>query len=178
MNNQFSKLILGEDESNKFPALSSYLNADLERAKKLLPGISAESDCETFQESIWNLCDLVSGFFDSQKKQISVLSLGKIQSGKTSHMLGVLSWAIDTNIGMATIFTGITSDLNRQTINRLRSSLGKLDPNYINVHEVPTNSNGIEYTNLIKEIFPIIQARISRKNDEEAEDDYGRAHCS
>ena len=162
MSNEFSRLRLTESNSIENNCLNSYLEADLFRVKKILPGNKAERDNQLFREGIENLVELLDSFINEEANSISILALGKIQSGKTAHMLGVLSWAVDTQISLATIFTGLNGDLNNQTVARLNNSLGSLNTDFIRVFLVPTSHTGKDFDDLKKSLDEIIIKRISR----------------
>jgi hypothetical protein len=162
MSSEYSRLLLNKLESNPHVCLETYLEADFTRAKNSLTGERAVEDCEQFRNGIENLTGLISEFLSQKNKSLSILALGKIQSGKTSHMLGTIAWAIDTPIAFSTIFTGINNDLNNQTVDRLNRSLGELGKNYIKVYQVPTSEKSSEYLQLRTELEQVIFQRITR----------------
>lgn len=166
MLNEYSRLLLNESDAKMHRCLESYLEADFSKAKKSLIGEKAIEDCNQFREGIENLTELISQFLLEKTKSLSILALGKIQSGKTAHMLGTIAWAIDTPIALATIFTGINNDLNKQTVARLNKSLGELGANFIKVFLVPTSEKSPEYQHLKNELDKIILKRISRNISE------------
>ena len=133
-------------------ALERYLREDAMRAKKLIPGSLANHDIENFQRSLNSLSKRLEEFLKGDRYQRAILVLGKIQSGKTSHLLGTLAWCVDSGFGLATIFTGITGELNQQTRVRLSESLMELGSDLISIHEVPTKSDSSEYR-LLKEVL-------------------------
>jgi hypothetical protein len=165
MSNEFSRLRLTESNLILNNCLNSYLESDLVKVKKILPGNKAEKDNKSFRDGIENLVELLNDFLNEKTNSISVLALGKIQSGKTAHMLGVISWAVDTRISLATIFTGINGDLNNQTVTRLNKSLGSLSNDFIKVFLVPTSHKGKDFEDLKKGLDEIIVKRISRGSE-------------
>jgi hypothetical protein len=167
MANSHTRLLLNESSKESFPCLKAYLEEDQKRAKSFLQGEEADQDCATFAEGINNLTSILEDFIPSKDKSLSVLALGKIQSGKTAHMLGTIAWAVDTRIAFATILTGVTSDLNNQTVNRLNKTLGSIGKDYVRVFLVPTSHTGKEYSELKSSIEEIIFQRISRDSDGE-----------
>lgn len=162
MSSEYSRLLLNKLDGSTHPCLESYLAADLSRAKNTLTGEKAVEDCAQFRDGIENLTGLISEFLSLKTKSLSILALGKIQSGKTAHMLGTLAWAIDTQIAFATIFTGVNNDLNNQTVARLNRSLGGLGEDYVRVFLVPTSEKSAEYVELRSELEKVIFHRISR----------------
>jgi hypothetical protein len=166
MDDSFTRLLINNSNLSDHPCLDAYLESDKRRAKASLPGLAADLDCTNFINGINNLASIIEDFIDKKEKSLSVLALGKIQSGKTSHMLGTLAWAVDTKIALATIFTGVTGDLNNQTVNRLNNSLGFIGNNFIRVFIVPTSHTGKEYEDLKNSIDGLIMQRISRGQSE------------
>jgi hypothetical protein len=154
-------LVLSDtDQANK-NCLGLYLLADKKRTKVNLPGNHADKDSMLFEASLEKLQSKLRLFLNSPDKQRSILVLGKIQSGKTAHMLGTLAWAVNQKIMFAVVFTGINGDLNDQTQARLKSDLGKLGDDFIKLFEVPTSSDGAAYNQLKTEIIHLINARAS-----------------
>lgn len=164
MSKEFSRLRLTDSNFEENYCLNSYFQSDLIKVKKILPGNQAEKDNQVFQEGIKNLINLLDDFLINTAKMISVLALGKIQSGKTGHMLGAIAWAVDSKIAFATVFTGVNGDLNNQTVSRLHKSLGALNEDFIRVFSVPTSDKSREFEQLKKDIDQIIEMRIARDN--------------
>lgn len=162
--NEITRLVVTRDAANNHPCLDSYLDADLKRTKTLLSGGRAEEDHEVFSASVLNLTSVIDDFMRTSNKELSVLVLGKIQSGKTAHMLGTLAWAVDTKIALTIIFTGVTGDLNDQTVSRLNTSLGSLNPAFIEVFLVPTSHESTEYEVLRERLEDLIFQRITREH--------------
>ena len=152
--------IKSRDDSNS-TALEKYLLQDARRAKRIVPGDAANVDTLIFRESLTNLSNRLDEFLQTDQYQRASLVLGKIQSGKTSHLLGTLAWVVDSHFGLTTIFTGITGELNNQTVTRLGESLNDLDDNLVSIHQVPTNSNATEYKNLILNLRLEIEHRLN-----------------
>lgn len=154
-------LVLSDINQANKNCLGLYLLADKKRTKINLPGNYAEEDSILFEASLGKLQSKLRLFLNSSDKQRSILVLGKIQSGKTAHMLGTLAWAVDQKIMFAVVFTGINGDLNDQTQARLKSNLVKLGDDFIKLFEVPTSSEGDAYNQLKAEIIHLIHARTS-----------------
>jgi hypothetical protein len=146
-------------EANRRSALAHYLLEDAKRTKKFIPGSQANSDIDNFQASLLSLSKRLEEYLEGDTYQRAILVLGKIQSGKTSHLLGTLAWCIDSDFGLATIFTGITGELNQQTNVRLSESLKELGNDFISIHEVPTNSDSNEYQHLKDSLVSEIRER-------------------
>jgi hypothetical protein len=153
-------VLAGQNQDDK-NCLGLYLLADKKRTKENLPGNLADEDTMVFEASLKKLQSKLRNFIDSAEKQKSILVLGKVQSGKTAHMLGTIAWAVNQEIMFVVVFTGINGDLNDQTQARLKSSLGKLGGDFIKLFEVPTSSEGEVYNHLKEEIIGSIRARAS-----------------
>ena len=83
-------LVLSDtDQANK-NCLGLYLLADKKRTKVNLPGNQADKDSMLFEASLEKLQSKLRLFLNSPDKQRSILVLGKIQSGKTAHMLSLI----------------------------------------------------------------------------------------
>lgn len=77
---------------------------------------------------------------DSGRSSVCYLVMGRVQSGKTGHQLGMLAWAAD-ECDVAVIFTGVTEALNGQTSYRISKDLGTLPSNPVATLNVPTRAN-------------------------------------
>jgi hypothetical protein len=82
--------------------------------------------------------------------------LGKVQSGKTSHLLGTLAYASKTSFALASIFTGVNNALNEQGLGRVQ---GDLSEKCIKVFSVPTSSASRSFENLLHEVAELIETR-------------------
>jgi hypothetical protein len=140
--------------------IEEYFLKQSEKTKTILPGQLAISDSKKFEEGIYNLTSRLDDFLVSTQKEVAYLALGKVQSGKTAHMLGVIAWASDSQISLVTIFTGVTEALNAQTTKRLKKDLTLLGENYITTHEVPTSDESTEYRDLYIEVSKWIRNRL------------------
>jgi len=139
---------------------NEYLYKQSEKTKTILPGQQAQTDSEKFEEGIFNLTSRLDTFLKSTQKEIAFLALGKVQSGKTAHMLGAIAWASDSQVALATIFTGVTEALNAQTSARLNKDLTLLGENYITIHEVPTSIESSSYQDFYDEVNKWVSNRL------------------
>lgn len=73
------------------------------------------------------------------RRKVCYLVLGRVQSGKTGHQLGMLSWAAD-RCDVAIMFTGVTEALNGQSSQRIGDDLGALPTSPILQIPVPTRA--------------------------------------
>ena len=140
--------------------LKNYLENDRKKTKSLLPGPIADEDSHVFEKNIFNITTRLDKFLSSEKKEIALLVLGKIQSGKTANLLGTVAWAVDRKVSLAVIFTGVTEALNDQTAKRINKDLvNKLDEQYVKVFQVPTKSSGDSYDKLLQDLTKWITRR-------------------
>lgn len=140
-------------------ALANYLAEDASKSRKRLPGPEAEHAIKVFADGLKNLTNRCDRFLSSQEKQVSHLVLGKVQSGKTAHLLGALAWAADSRILAAIVFTGITGSLNDQTQKRLISDLERLPGAPVVVLLVPTIAQAKLYEEFKSQLRELVQAR-------------------
>ena len=140
--------------------LKNYLENDRKKTKSLLPGPIADEDSHVFEKNIFNITTRLDRFLASEEKEIALLVLGKIQSGKTANLLGTVAWAVDRKISLVVIFTGVTEALNDQTAKRINKDLvNKLDEQYVKVFQVPTKSSGESYDKLLQDLTKWITRR-------------------
>lgn len=140
-------------------ALDAYLDADARKSRARLPGPLAEEAIHAFRESVRNLTDRCDAFVGGADQQVSHLVLGKVQSGKTAHLLGSLAWAADSSARAAVVFTGVTGSLNDQTHTRLESDLAALPGSPVRVLHVPTVRNKRAFSAFVDEFLALAQAR-------------------
>lgn len=74
------------------------------------------------QETSINFLSKIREHFDTTK-QLNCLLLGNVQSGKTAHMLGIMSAMADNGYKIFILLTTDNVDLYRQTYNRVKDSL-------------------------------------------------------
>ena len=152
-----------DGDSNLGSCLKNYLAIDRKKTKMLLPGPTADIDTKVFEHNVLNITSRLDDFLQSPQKEIALLVLGKIQSGKTANLLATVAWAADSKVSLAVIFTGVTEALNDQTEKRIKKDLiTKLDEQYVKVFPVPTKASGEGYDILLKEL----SKWISRRNSE------------
>ena len=145
--------------------LGTYLHANLESTKRRLPGDLANRDFETFRNNVLNLTDQLDEFIHSEASDIAFLVLGKIQSGKTAHLVASTAWAADSKVAFTSIFTGTNNPLNRQTVKRLERDLSNLNQNSkVRIFEVPTKDKGKSFEDFYSQIEQIVEKRLDSSN--------------
>ena len=158
--------LVSSRDSLSVNCLSEYLAQDAARSKKFLVGPEAEIDAENFATNIASFTQSLEENLSSAEREFSYLALGKIQSGKTAHMMGMVAWAANNSIAFMTILTGITDDLNIQTHNRLQETFGEMSHEYIRTFNIPTNPNSKEFKEMLAQIENLIEARISNNSND------------
>ena len=145
--------------------LGTYLRANLESTKRRLPGDSANRDFESFKNNVLNLTVQLDEFINSEASDIAFLVLGKIQSGKTAHLVASTAWAADSKVAFTSIFTGTNNPLNRQTVKRLERDLSNLNQNTkVRIFEVPTKDKGKSFEGFYSQIEQIVEKRLDSSN--------------
>lgn len=140
-------------------ALSAYLAEDAAKSRRRLPGPEAEKAIKVFGDGLRNLTERCDSFLSGSDRQVSHLALGKVQSGKTAHLLGTLAWAADSSVLAAVVFTGITGSLNDQTHTRLQSDLEALPGAPVTVLLVPTLKQEDKYSTFVSELQALVLSR-------------------
>jgi len=140
-------------------AFDAYLKADAAKVQARLPGPLAEESSRKFELAVRNLTDSCDEFLKSSQASVSHLVLGKVQSGKTAHLLGALAWAADSSISAAVVFTGVTDSLNNQTQIRLEKDLSALPGSPVEVLHVPTTKQGRLFQDFLDKLCSLVRAR-------------------
>jgi hypothetical protein len=147
-----------------FGCLNEYLENNRATTKKFLPGDSAIQDSKIFESNVLNITTRLESFLSSKEREIALLVLGKIQSGKTANLLGTVAWAADSRVSLGVIFTGVTEALNLQTEKRLRDDLLTLNNQYVKICTVPTNTEGKNFEELFKDVSKWVGRRMKNDN--------------
>jgi hypothetical protein len=146
-------------EKNEIGALAAYLQVDAGKTRKRLPDQLAVESIRDFETSVRKVTERCQTFLASKDRSVSHLVLGKVQSGKTAHLLGQLAWASDSSISMAVVFTGITDSLNNQTEIRLEKDLTALPGRPVHVMRVPTIRQEKQFAAFVSELRALVRAR-------------------
>lgn len=160
MPNQQVTLRVEPENGSTYSALAAYLAEDARKSRARLPGPQADEAIRVFSGSLKNLTDRCDRFIAGEEKQVSHLVLGKVQSGKTAHLLGTLAWTADTTVSAAVVFTGITGSLNDQTHIRLKSDLEALPNSPVVVLLVPTISQERLFTAFKNQLLELVRERV------------------
>jgi hypothetical protein len=93
----------------------------------------------------------LEAFLNGTSESVVNLIFGNVQSGKTRHLLANICWARDNAFHLAIVFTGSTTPLGEQTVDRLVSSLPENTAQIISSPTEPRLADG-----------PVLQQLISR----------------
>lgn len=133
-----------------------YVGLNNKKLAGRLPDALIQTEEGVLRERINNLSSQIDQFLASPEKSRGWLVLGKVQSGKTSHLLGVISYAASKEFALASLFTGVNLALNNQGMERIQKDLSDA---CVEVFEVPTNSTGKAYSDLKKDVLQRVKAR-------------------
>ena len=150
-------------EINSSGALAAYFQRDAGKTRARLPDELAVASIRDFEASVRKVTDRCEEFLASDNRSVSHLVLGKVQSGKTAHLLGQLAWAADSSISAAVVFTGVTDSLNNQTELRLERDLTALPGSPIRVMRVPTKRQAKQFGAFVSELRDLVRARGGNK---------------
>jgi hypothetical protein len=146
------------------PSQKSALDRYLEVKKSLYLEFSGDEiglkDIMHLKADIEKTVSRTKRFFeDKGMKRDSQLVIGKVQSGKTAHLLGVIAALVDSRCSLCVVISGTTGALNRQTKNRLEDDLGGLDSHPVSIHPLPTQKT-LRKTNVLTEVKDKVKLRI------------------
>ena len=131
------------------PFLEKYLIEMGIKASSVEKYISQES--QVYVEALDRHFNRFNNFLNGDKESIVNLVFGNVQSGKTRHLLANICWARDNAFHVAIVFTGSTTPLGDQTVDRLESSLPENTAQIISSPTEPRLADG-----------PVLQQLISR----------------
>ena len=150
-------VVIDEGQAEKRDCLSEYVARSAAKMRANLPGRLAEEQEVVLNDRISNLSSQLDEFYNSALRSKAWLVLGKVQSGKTAHLLGMLSYASGKNIAMTSLFTGINGPLNLQTMKRIKQDISEL---CVHVFEVPTSKDVPKYDVLLRDVSQLIAKRL------------------
>jgi hypothetical protein len=151
-------------ESTNSSLLSTYFRRNRDKLSHFLPEKVLESESRKFEYSINSLIERYETIFESQVAQrVAYLVLGRVQSGKTAHLLGNLAWAADSkNVSFAVVFTGTALALNKQGVERLVGDLRQTQGQRVLILEAPTSPTSPKFEEAFQEFRTGVMARISK----------------
>ncbi len=108
-------------------------------------------EAQIYVEALTRHFNRLEDFLNGEKESLVNLVFGNVQSGKTRHLLANICWARDNGFHVAVVFTGSTTPLGEQTVDRLESSLPENTAHIISSPTEPRLADG-----------PVLQQLISR----------------
>lgn len=158
--------VVGVIDSNTESTLEQYLAKKKNQFIKSSGHEIGLEEIGNLRSDLSRLCGRITSFLsDSAERQDSHLVLGKVQSGKTAHMLGVVAALVESSCSLVILVSGVTGQLTRQTQKRLEKDVGNLPNMQVNVLAVPTI--GVldrPDSTFIEDLIQIVGRRISTRN--------------
>lgn len=126
-------------------------------------------DYEQLRMDIEKVTNRLEEFFShSEFRSDSHLVLGRVQSGKTAHMMGVMAALVDRPCSLVVVISGVTGALNGQTRARLQSDLANLDPDHPQIEQFPVRLQGSYLAEAnIERINQLVALRVEYSEGEE-----------
>lgn len=118
------------------------------------------TESEIYVEALERHFNRLNGFLQSDSDSVVNLVFGNVQSGKTRHLLANICWARDNEFHIAIVFTGSTTPLGDQTVDRLESTLPQNTAQIISSPTEPRLADGPALQQLISRV----QTRIVDSN--------------
>lgn len=144
---------------------SAYLDLYQAKLRNGLPEPFATREYTSFKMSLDDLLNQYRFIFQEKSElRRAILVLGKVQSGKTAHLLGNLAWAADDlSVSFGVVLTGTALALNNQGIDRINSDLVAIKASAITVLEVPTSPTSPKFDDFYAELKGLVSARLEGK---------------
>jgi hypothetical protein len=143
--------------------LAHYFSRNRKKLSHFLPDKVLDSESRKFEHSINSLIERYKSVFESQITQrVAYLVLGRVQSGKTAHLLGNLAWAADSSsVSFAVVFTGTALALNNQGVERLAGDLQQMEGQRVKILDAPTSPTNSKFESVYLEFKNLVLARYS-----------------
>jgi hypothetical protein len=148
-------------ESGNTTALDHYIAREEAKTFARLPGPAAQESVEMFRRGVSSATTAFASFLEGGTAAESWLMLGKVQSGKTAHLMASLAWAAGQSVACAVLFTGTTRSLDDQTFRRVQSDLSTLPGTPFSAMRVPTRS-ARSWTDFQEAFLSAARERISK----------------
>jgi hypothetical protein len=154
--------VIGVIEKNESTALEQYLVLKKNKFAKSSGTELGDLEVANLKTDLERLSNRINSFLsDSSEVRDSHLILGKVQSGKTAHMLGVVAGLVNSPCSLVVLVSGVTGQLTRQTQKRLTEDIGGLPKRPIHVLEVPTAGDLSKVNStFIKDLMEKVDRRI------------------
>lgn len=147
-------------EPDKKTALERYIDLKTTQYLEINGPEFGQIDIENLKFDIAKTVSRTKRFFDDEGMDCdSQLVIGKVQSGKTAHLLGVIAALVDSKCSLCVVISGITGALNRQTKIRLEKDLGGIESHPVSIHPLPTMKD-LHKTNVLPDVKEKVKLRI------------------
>jgi hypothetical protein len=148
--------------------LGKYLDQRNDSFAKEIGATAAKSDLDYLRNDIGRLTTRISEFLQSRRQSDTQLVLGRVQSGKTAHMIGLAAWCADQPVGAFVVLSGSTESLASQTQKRFQKETARIGANHFEVLEpLPTESSAENYSIRVSQFVESVSRRISARRKSE-----------
>lgn len=152
---------MGTERTN-LTALELYINQRRNAFAKNVGLAAAENQIIQFSDDLQRVFAKIQKYRTTPLSEASLLAFGKVQSGKTAHMLGLLSWVADNGYGVAVVLTGVTKALHGQGRDRFERELGENGTARARILDVPTSRRGPQYRDLVETVAQLMLRRANQ----------------
>lgn len=120
--------------------LTKYLETQRQRFIRDYGAVDGEAQFALLQHELERHFERLGRFLAPRAADgTSELVIGRVQSGKTAHFLASLAWAADNGFAGAIVVSGRTTELSRQTRDRIEHDLAELGTwPMVRIYEAPT----------------------------------------
>jgi hypothetical protein len=126
----------------------------------------AQFDLENLRNDIGRLTNRINEFLQSPRQVDTQLVLGRVQSGKTSHMIGLAAWCVDKSISAVVVLSGSTESLANQTYSRFNQETTGIGNRYFKMLEpMPTESASDTFLIRNAEFAESVANRVAARRD-------------
>jgi hypothetical protein len=146
--------------------LTKYLIQRQDSFAKEIGDIAAKKDLDHLRLDISRLTNRISEFLQSRRQSDTQLVLGRVQSGKTAHMIGLAAWCVDQPVAAFVVLSGSTESLASQTQERFKNETTRIGEKYFDVLEpLPTESSSDLYSSRVSQFVDAVSKRVSGRRD-------------
>jgi len=117
-------------------------------------------EAQIYVEALERHFNRLRNFLDGGQNSVVNLVFGNVQSGKTRHLLANICWARDNGFHAAIVFTGSTTPLGEQTVDRLETSLPQNTAQIISSPTEPRLADGP----VLQQLIYRVQSRLVDTN--------------
>ena len=163
--NNVSLVLLGQQPERTVTGFELYLNKRRASFAKRMGPATAELQIGQFRHDLERVFAKIEKHRGMPTSDASLLAFGQVQSGKTAHMLGLLSWVADHDFGVAVVLTGVTQALHKQGQDRFKRELGEAGIARAKILDVPTSRGGPQYSELVDTVAELVRRRAHTPKD-------------